>query len=60
MTTQPKIVYQMSEFGVAVPVKEDDPAYTNRLFVYGILLSPLAAVIIKYFFDGGFSTPIGG
>lgn len=32
----------------------------NRLFVYGILLSPLAAVLIKYFFDGGFGVPVGG
>lgn len=25
----------------------------NRLFVYGILLSPLAALVLKFVFDGG-------
>lgn len=28
----------------------------NRLFVYGILLSPLAALVLKFIFDGGLVT----
>lgn len=62
-TVQPKVVYQMSEFGVAEPLLEDDPAITNRLFVYGIFLgetmrnsygmtNPVYATVPGYFTVG--------